>query len=707
MKAPICFLFFLHIVIASALAQSNTDTNKFRPLDDLLPTPNTYRTASGAPGHEYWQQKVDYKISVVLDDNLHTLRGEEIITYHNLSPDPLNYLWVQLDQNKRRKNSLATAVTTTDETDNLYMEEVAAFHSNYEGGFNIEQVRSLGGNDLSYTINETMMRIDLPNPLLPGDSTFIRIRWWYNINDRALVSERSGMEFFPRDSNYVYIIAQFYPRMAVYSDVEGWQNKQFLGQGEFALCFGDFEVNITVPADHVVAASGLLQNPSEVLSTNQRLLLEKALTSPKPVLIVDEATARAKETQRSPSTKTWKFKATHVRDFAFASSRKFIWDAMGVEIGGKTAMAMSFYPPEGNPLWGDYATKIIAHTLKVYSKHTFDFPYPVAQAVHADNIGMEYPMISFNGGRPYENGTYSAFIRNYMISVIIHEVGHNFFPMIVNSDERQWAWMDEGINTFLQYLAEQEFEENYPSWCGPATSIIDYMSGPKKSQSPIMTRSETALQLGYNAYFKPATALNILRQTIMGPELFDYAFKEYSQRWMYKHPTPADFFRTMEDASGVDLDWFWRGWFFTTDHVDISIDKVVAFKPGKDKGKENGYEVIALSNKRFAEFFDGYRGVAPDFDASNYYYWKITFSNRGGLVMPLIIGFEYEDGSTEIVKVPVEIWLRNNEKITRLFATEKKVHRIVLDPQSMTADINTDNNVWPAGQPFYIPGRSF
>ena len=574
--------FILFLFLAPYMcAQDNLNNSKFKQLYVELPTPNVYRTASGAPGHEYYQQKADYQINVELDEEKNILDGNEIITYTNNSPDVLNYLWVQLDQNVRAKNSHGQLTNTSSMNNKMSFRNIKRMHDrmNFDGGFKLEEVRDTYNNQLAYIINETMMRIELSKPLRQGQSFSFKIKYSYNINDRMKIGGRSGYEYFENEGNAIYTIAQFFPRMAVYNEVEGWQNKQFLGRGEFTLPFGDYKVNITVPSDHIVAATGELINAASVLSKNQIKRWEKAKKNfVDPVIIVTEEEAKESEKEKSKSKKTWTFEAKNVRDFGWASSRKFIWDAMAVDISGETVMAYSYYPKEGNPLWEQYSTRVVAHSLKVYSKYTIDYTYPQATSVHAKSIGMEYPMICFNFGRPESDGTYSKRTKYGMIGVIIHEVGHNFFPMIINSDERQWTWMDEGLNTFLQYITEQEFERNYPSRRGPPNNIVEYMKGDKSGISPIMTNSESILQFGNNAYGKPATALNILRETIMGRELFDYSFKTYSERWAFKHPTPADFFRTMEDASAVDLDWFWRGWFYTNDHVDISLDKVNWFK---------------------------------------------------------------------------------------------------------------------------------
>lgn len=717
--------------------QANTNHNKFRQLDQELPTPNVYRTASGAPGHQYYEQKADYDIHVTLDDAKQRIYGEETISYTNNSPDPLTYLWVQLDQNMRAQNSMTDKIRTGTIADQMSFARLQRMHNDFDGGFKIDYVKDGRSRDMHYVVNNTMMRVDLPESLESGESTKVKIKWWYNVNNRMEIGGRSGYEYFKENDNYLYTIAQFYPRMAVYNDVYGWQNKQFLGRGEFTLPFGDFDVSITVPSDHVVSATGVLQNDRDVLTREQRSRLDKARDAEHPVLIVTEDEARVNEKDKSSDTKTWKFSAKNVRDFAFASSRKFIWDALGVKFGDRTVMAMSFYPKEGNPLWGKYSTEVVAHTVRTYSKHTFDYPYPVAQSIHTASIGMEYPMICFNGGRPNADGTYSERTKYGMISVIIHEVGHNFFPMIVNSDERQWTWMDEGLNTFLQYLTEQAWEPDYPSRRGPAQNIVDYMKGDTDHISPIMTNSESIYQFGNNAYGKPATALNILRETVMGRELFDYAFKKYAQRWKFKHPTPADLFRTMEDASAVDLDWFWRGWFFTTDHTDQAIDGVKWFKvdtqnPDKefarkreeDQNKNRG--ISSMRNEKsltteiekkpyLKDFYNTYDPFAVSVLDRNEYqqyisqldddekallnqdmnYYEVDLSNVGGLVMPVILQLTYEDGSTEVKRIPAEIWKMNDKKVSKVFYTTKKLEKLELDPFLEIADTDRDNNYWP------------
>ncbi|WP_372753905.1 M1 family metallopeptidase [Mariniflexile sp.] len=745
--------YFLSVLFVSAAAfaqddstkerkPGHTNTNKFRQLYDQFATPNMFRTASGAPGPAYYQQQADYKMDIVLDDKNATISGIEMITYANNSPDNLTYLWVQLDQNKRAKDSKSPLI---EESNVSQVASPEAFVKNYmkdpfDGGFNIQEVKDATGNPLKYTINSTMMRVELPTTLKSGEKFAFTIKWWYNINDHVDGRGRSGYEFFPKDGNRAYIIAQFFPRMAVYNDVEGWQNSQFWGRDEFALPFGNYEVNITVPADHILDGTGELVNRKEVFTKTMMDRFEQAKKSyDKPVLIVTQAEAEVAEKGFSNTTKTWKLKAENVRDFAFTTSRKYIWDMMAVKIGSKDVMAVSLYPKEGNPLWEDWSTLAVASTLETYSKLTFDYPYHKAISVHAHQQGMEYPMICWNYGRPNEDGTYSDRTKYGMMGVIIHEVGHNFFPMIVNSDERQWTWMDEGLNTFSQYIAEQEFgkkhpnalspqDKTFPSDRGPARFIVPYMGGNQDFIAPIMSKGLNVYQFGNNAYGKPATALNILRETIMGHELFDYAFKEYANRWKFKHPTPEDFFRTMEDASAVDLDWFWRGWFYTTDWVDIGIKEVkkyyVSSEPnqyikdylakngrtmkdmrplvfmveeGSDEFKEELKNGTLLENsKTLKEYLmDNFTEEERKNIKSPKHFYNITFNKPGGLVMPIIVQFTYADGTTMRETYPAEIWRLNDNEVTKAIASEKEIIRIDIDPDLETADIDVSNNSWP------------
>lgn len=733
--------FLLLLIPALVLAQEtkpreggHVDENKFRQMYDLMATPNMFRTASGGPGPEYYQQRADYDMKLELDDKNARLYGVETITYYNNAKEPLEFLWLQLDQNQSSRESLTPL---SNSVSMQTQQNVSTFTNNYlkekfDGGFKIDYVRDAKGNSLPYTINHTMMRVDLPQPLKHKEKVSFSIKWWYNINNYRLIGGRSGYEHFEKDGNNLYVLAQFFPRMAVYNDVEGWQNMQFWGSGEFALPFGNYNVEITVPADHFLDATGVLQNRKEVYTPEQLKRYELATrTYDKPVLIVTQAEAEAAEKGFSSKKKTWKFRAENVRDFGISTSRKFICDAMAVKLGSRDVMAVSLYPKEGNPLWEEYSTRIVAHTLKTYSKYTFDYPYPKAISVNAEDQGMEYPMICWNYGRPDENGVTPDRIKWGMMGVIIHEVGHNYFPMIVNSDERQWTWMDEGLNSFLEVLTKMEWPD-FPIGRGTPKQIAQYMAGDQSRLEPIMTNSETIKQFGNNAYAKPAAGLMILRETIMGRELFDHAFKTYANRWKFKHPTPEDFFRTMEDASAVDLDFFWRGWFYTTDYTDIGLKTVKQFfvsadgpKPSTDAQQDSprrrfratGPMVYMLegSDPILKPELKGALDVKNIQPLEEYlqktftaqereqlktprFFYQVTFDKPGGLVMPLIVELTFADGTTQVQKFPAQIWRMNDKEVTRTFATQKEVVKITVDPREETADIDTANNTWPRAE---------
>lgn len=739
--------------------------NRFEQLGTILNDINVYRTASGAPGHKYWQQRADYNIDVALNEKDLRVDGTETITYYNNSPDALSYLWLQLDENQHDPKSEFNYIdekkmgarSSEDGLAPMFIPE-----KNAKLGMKIVSITDELGKPMKYTINNTMLRIDLAKPAKAGAVIKFNVKWYYYMSDRMTTGGRGGYEYFPEDGNYLFTLSQWYPRMCVYNDYQGWNNKQFTGDAEFALTFGKFRVKMTVPADHVVASTGLCQNHEQVLSAEQKKRWAQVQTAKEPVEVVTLDEAKAAEKGKATATKTWIFVADSVRDFAWTSSRKYVWDAMPITIDGKRILCMSLYPKESYGLYRKYSTKLIAHTLRTYSKYTIPYPYPVAQSIEASS-GMEYPMICFNFGRTEKDGTYSEATKNGMIGVIIHEVGHNFFPMIINSDERQWAWMDEGLNTFVQFLAEQEYDHDFPARRGPASRIVDYMKLPKDQLEPIMTNSENIIQYGNNAYSKAATGLNILRETIMGRELFDHAFKTYAQRWAFKHPSPADFFRTMEDASGVDLDWFWRAWFYNIDPVDISLDSVkvwrvnenAAPKPAakdtaaqkqtkpaapadtaakkpkpapveynitRDRNIASGHVALVDADTLLRDFYYHYRKTEAAKQAQNrmeprmreggrasdslinkykpYFFYELSFSNKGGHVMPIIIQWNYKDGTSEVERINVYVWRKNEEKVVKSFAKEKEVASIQIDPYRETADINEANNTWNmSGEP--------
>jgi len=758
-------LFFVHALFAQNIMNNpgSNHGNRFEQLGTILPTPNEYRTASGAPGPKYWQQRADYVIKCELDEPNFTIKGSETITYYNNSPDALTYLWLQLDENQHSSVNNANYQSSSNLSRMYTTGQLDQMANSGEDNGNGELIKKITdattGKPLSYRINKTMMRVNLPAALKPGQKFVFSIDWTYKVTNRYQFFGRGGYEIFSEDANALFTITQWFPRLCVYSDFQGWQNHQFAGTGEFALVFGNYSVQITTPADHVVMATGECQNYPQLLTAAQQARWNKAQTAKEPVEIVTLDEATAAEKQKSKATKTWVFKADNVRDFAWASSRKFVWDAMPAYVEGKKVMCMSAYPKEAYGLWRKYSTKLVAHTIKTYSKFSIPYPYPVAQSIEASN-GMEYPMICFNNGRTEKDGTYSESVKNGMVGVIIHEVGHNFFPMIVNSDERQWSWMDEGLNTFVQYLTEEMYDNKFPSRRGPAFSIVDYMKLPKDQLEPIMTNSENIINFGANAYAKPSVGLNILRETVMGRELFDESFKEYSRRWAFKHPTPADFFRTMEDASGEDLDWFWRGWFYGIEACDISLDSVrhAVFDPnantsggmgmGGGRGNAQGagagrgiakpivnsFEDISKIRNRadknilfltdvdttLRDFYWRYdRGLEPydsitqqsapsmpaaadpltDAEKARYagmHLYEINCSNKGGLLMPVIVEFTFEDGTKMVENIPAQIWRKNEKNMSKVFMTSKKAVKIQLDPMRETADINEGNNIWPS-----------
>jgi hypothetical protein len=754
----------------AAINQTKGDfEDKFRQLDESLPTPNVYRNAAGEPGHEYWQQQVDYKIKATLDEKNRRIEASQDITYHNNSPDTLKYLWVQLDQNKFRNDSMSAMTTTFGGIGNRGPATSSAssskpaqlslgalrrqqFTADNVLGYNIQSVKDKKGKSLKHTIVGTNMRIDLPEHLKPDNKVEFSIDFDFNIVEEDAVSARSGYEHFPDDKrkggNDIFLLAQWFPRLHAYTDYEAWTNKEFIGRGEFTLEFGNYDVELTVPADHIVSSTGALQNPKSVLTSTQRKRLKEAEKADRIVFVITEEEALENEKEGTDKSKTWKFSAKNVRDFAWASSRKFMWDARGHQQGGNDqplVMAMSFYPKEGGDLWKKYSTEAVIQTLEVYSRFSFDYPYPVAQSVNGPVGGMEYPMITFNGPRTelQDDGsrTYSQAEKRFLIGVVIHEVGHIYFPMIVNSDERQWTWMDEGLNSFLDGIAGREWDPTVP-WGVEPRDIVSYMKSTH--QVPIMTQSDSILRLGPNAYTKPAAALNILRETILGRELFDFAFKEYAQRWKYKRPTPSDFFRTMEEASGVDLDWFWRGWFYSTDHVDISLDKISKLrldtknpdidfnrlrleefdKPMSLTDERNKAAGQELWVERFSDITDFYdendRFTVTNKERNKYNkflndlkpwekaaferavkedqnYYVLEFSNKGGLVMPIILELTFADGSTENQYIPAEIWRRTPKAVNKMIITEKdkELVSVTVDPRWETADVDVNNNHYP------------
>jgi len=745
-------------VSVGAVDQSRgTYEDKFRQFEgEDWPTPNEYRAASGAPGHNYWQQQVDYVIDVRLDEDAKALTASQRITYHNNSPDTLTYLWILLDQQDMAEGSMANVASPSSSSETYQFFEALGFErgQTWAGGFQNITVKGTDGRPLNFTQVDALLRVDLPRPLAPGERISFDMTYAMPFAQTMVTGARSGYECFPGSTpagNCIFQAAQWFPRLAAYSDYEGWHTLPFLGSGEFPLEFGNYQVSITVPADHIVAASGELQNAGDVLTREQRARMEQARSATDaPVYVVTPDEAVAREQGRSTDTRTWRFEAENVRDFAWAASRGFVWDAMAVrqdEPGAEypTVMAMSFYTKEARPMWDTYSTRAVAHAIDVYSSFTFPYPYPTAQSVNGPVGGMEYPMITFNGARPTrdENGNVinGDDTKYALVDVIIHEIGHIWFPMIINSDERQWTWMDEGINTFVEYQATKLWDPDFPSR-GEPRDIVRFMTSD--NQVPLMTRYDTALNAGNVGYLKPGTALVVLRETVMGRELFDRAFREYAERWKFKRATPYDFFRTMEESSGMDLDWFWRGWFYSTDHVDISLENVVQARLATDEDEEQsdgppppgepeaevveppvpltiannaGMQTVIERNPALDAYDDRADGAYPltdeqrraigrgerqmimplireaqSFDSNVY---RFSFKNVGGVVMPIILKLTFDDGTSEVVRIPAEIWRYNSQEVSWQYVTDKTLVQTEVDPNWETADADRANNYFP------------
>lgn len=647
---------------ATVAAAQSSATDAFASLEGApWPTPNAYRSASGVPGHAYWQQRVNYRIAARLDEDSREVRGRADITYTNNSPDTLSYLWLLLDQNIYRGNSLSEMSVTTDGKPVTEKDSARARrYREWQGGFHDLRVTNNQGRPLTFFIYDTLMRVDLAQPIGPGKQVRLAVEWRLPLVETRLADARDGYECVaPAEGGCIFQVAAWYPRLAAYSDYEGWHTQPFLGAGEFALEFGDYDVSLTVPDDHVVAATGELVNQADVLDPTRRARLQAARDADDPIHIITPEEARVAQRGRPGGDRTWHFRAGNVRDFAFASSRRFAWDALGVaqdDAERPLVLAMSYYPPEANPLWQEHSTRSIAHAIRVYGQSLFPYPYPVAMAVNGPVDGMEYPMIIFNAARAASARPTQREI-DYLVEINIHEIGHMWFPMIINSDEREWSWMDEGLNSFVQYHAEQRWRADYPSrFGGDHRRMAGILRAPELQS--LMTQPDRQTRHFSTTYSRPATALNLLRGLVLGPERFDGALAEYARRWRYKRPTPPDFFRTMEEASGVELDWFWRAWFYGSGHVDVALETLHRLQAPQD---------------------------APAF-------YQFTFRNVGGMVTPVVLRLDFEDGGHEKVRIPVEVWRLNPKRADWRFASERRIIAARIDPDREMADADTSNN---------------
>ncbi len=652
-----------------------TNQSMFRVLDQW-PAPNETRGANGKPGAKYWQQRVDYVIRVGLDTTTHTVTGSERVTYRNNSPDALGYVWFQLDQNIDNPSVSEAMIGATSLPKSISPRAAEFINARLDTkGYSITRVQLVSKNgqktDAAYVLQGTQMKVPLSSPLATGGAQDIEIDWSYVMPESFASRNGRGAREKLKDG-WEYLAAQWFPRAAVYDDVVGWQNDQFYGQGEFYLNFGNYDVSITVPHNHIVQSTGVLHesgrgpdiHAARAPCEGVHLASNRFTSSPRT------KRTRRPRAQLVQQPFTWRFKAENVRDFAWASSAGFIWDAAGFRYSptAKPIEMHSLYPREALGVWDSLSTKAIAQTMRTYGRLAFEYPYPKASNIHGIVGGMEYPMIAFCGARPPANAN-AAVLKSVgygLVAVTIHEVGHNWFPMIVASDERKWTWMDEGLNSYLEGMASVEFDLSWPKARLPmvAANIVGYMKNT--DQVPLMTESDLIHRgFGPNGYTKPASGLFILREQVLGPQFFDAAFREYSAAWMFKHPQPADFFRSMMQASGDNLNWFWRGWFYSTHANDQSLGTV----------ESQSADSLGMS-------------------ARGRFYNRVTLENKGGLVMPAIMEFTFTDGSKERVKLPVSIWRNNEKKFEYGRFSQKELQSVELDPDNVLADINRENNKW-------------
>ena len=605
---------------------------------------STYRTASGKPGPEYWQNAANYILEARLDDSKHTLSGNVTITYTNNSPEELDFVWLHLEQNRFKPDSRGTL--TTPIQGNRYSGDV-------EGGYTITNVKSQltkRGSSSSgrHLISDTRMQVFLDEPIpAKGGQAVISMDFEFKIPEKGM--DRMGR--LDVNDGTIYALAQWYPKVAVFDDVTGWNIEPYLGAGEFYLGYGDFEYKVTVPFDHIVVGSGELLNPRDVLTKEQQDRMSLAAKSDTTVYIVkpDELNDPTKTRPKQEGTLTWHFRIKNSRDVAFASSKAFIWDAAKIDLpSGKTAMAQSAYPAEsdGQGAWGR-STEYSKASIEHYSNRWYEYPYPVAVNVAADIGGMEYPGLNFCSYK-----SKGAALWN----VTDHEFGHNWFPMIVGTNERRYAWMDEGFNTFINHYSGLEFNDGeYGSTLNQTRRYISWFNNPNREGIDTYPDVANTSNLGMVAYMKPAIGLIMLREYILDHERFDNAFKSYIETWAYKHPQPNDFFNLMENVAGENLNWFWKGWFYGTENIDLAIENVVPY---------GGNKVIILSNK-------------------------------GGIPMPVLMEITYTDDSKERIKLPVEIWQRGDQW-NHLLRTNKEVKKVEIDPDKVLPDVNISNDSWPS-----------
>ncbi len=640
-------LCLLSIATFSIFAQEKTIESNYDPhalfSPFFYPTGETItRSANGAPNVGYWQNRADYQITSSLNDITHQVTGSVTITYKNNSPHTLPFLWLQLDQNLFNKDSRGQARMPVDSRSRY-----GDAKSGFNGGYIISKVQ-LNETAANYIITDTRMQIRLPKPMNAGGDV-IKIKIDYSFTIPEYGADRCGI--LKTKNGEIFAVAQWYPRMCVFDEVQGWNTLPYLGPSEFYLEYGDFDITITAPASHIVVASGELQNPAEVLTPTQNTRLAKAKKSDKTVVIRSEAEVTDPSSRPKGTTLTWHYKITNARDISWASSRAFIWDAAKINLPSeKTSLAMSVYPAESNgaKAWGR-ATEYTKKSIENYSKRWFEFPYPAATNVASNVGGMEYPGIVFCGWKATED---------QLFGVTDHEFGHTWFPMIVGSNERKYGWMDEGFNTFINTISDDDFNNGeYKQDAKNMESMAYYMFNPNSEAILNTPDAMKEANIGTTLYFKPGYGLELLRNEILGPDRFDYAFKTYIRRWAYKHPTPWDFFKTMDNASGEDLSWFWKGWFIENFKLDQAIESVKYEKDSELNGA------------------------------------IVTIANLDQLAMPVTIAYETVSGKKGIIKLPVEIW-NNTVSFKVKLPTTEKLTSVIIDPNKVFPDINFANNSW-------------
>lgn len=718
------FCQFLMLPLAIAVsAVAHAEATPFSPLGSLVDPPSATRGADGRPTSTYWQQHIAYDIDATLDVERRVINAQAELRYTNNAPQALDAIWFEISPEATTKDAIAHRSATIN-VDSASVRDLRGLREQEErgGGLVVSSVADSEDRPLAFEARGTQLRVALPRPLASGQTVRIKLAWRVALVDLDRKGGRTGYMLLS-SGDPIFHIAQWYPQPVAFTDYGGWRNVPFVDHGEFAPELGDYNVSLTLPAGQLVAATGVLTNEADVLTGVERTRLAR-LRQGKVTEIVTAAEAATK--RRSSETRTWRFAARNVRDFALAASLRYRWDAT---LAGTSAVrAMTFYPSEASALWRPLALPAIGHALDVYGRMTFDYPYPVVQAAFGPNDGMEHTMLAFSRYPPDgPNGTYSRERKRDFLWVLTHEVGHNWFPLIVNSDERAWTWMDEGLTSYLETLATLEWSGDYTT-----RPNLPAMLGAEREatgRQPPMTPANAVVDLFPTQYHRPAAALQVLRELVLGRETFDRAFRAYARAWMFKRPTPGDFFRTINQESGADLDWFWRAWFFSTDHVDLSLERVAALRlvavpadaipapadatpPANLTVLRNAAEGRRLMVEQVPRLADAYdripertlAGATPSAHAvvdvqrtldalgQGGVFYELDIRNRGGVVSPVPIRIDYRDGTSERYVVPVELWFGDTKRAQHILWRAKSIRSVTLDPDAATGDVDRGNN---------------